>query len=186
MRLLPLNQQDWVKTELSKIESEKIDEFAVGECLHLAKEFDEFLAQKFPSVKRYGLEGSEAILLWFDTILAEMDQETQAIIGMTHRGRNNLLVLLLGLKPEIMFGKMSGVPEFPSDEEHSRIIGDVLSHLQVSTKMANGKDVSLLPNPSHLDAINPAAMGKARSKIENGKKALCIQCHGDGSLIGQG
>ena len=105
---------------------------------------------------------------------------------MTHRGRNNLLVLLLGLKPEIMFGKMSGVPEFPNDAEHARIIGDVLSHLQVSTKMANGKDVSLLPNPSHLDAINPAAMGKARSKIENGKKALCIQCHGDGSLIGQG
>ena len=81
MRLLPAEHQEWVKSELSKIESEKIDDFAVGECLHLAKEFDEFLAQKFPSVKRYGLEGSEAILLWFDTVLAEMDQETQAIIG---------------------------------------------------------------------------------------------------------
>ena len=81
---------------------------------------------------------------------------------MTHRGRNNLLVCLLGLQAEIMFGKMSGIPEFPFDADHERIIGDVLSHLSISTSLKeNGNKVSLLPNPSHLDAINPAAMGKA-------------------------
>ena len=105
---------------------------------------------------------------------------------MTHRGRNNLLVCLLGLKADIMFGKMSGIPEFPFDSEHERIIGDVLSHLSISAGLDRNNSVSLLPNPSHLDAINPAAMGKARSKLEAGQESLCIQCHGDGSLIGQG
>ena len=186
MRLLPQEQQNWIKSELSAIELEPVDKCAVGECLQLAKEFDEFLAHKFPSVKRYGLEGSESILLWFDALLAEMTSEQHAVIGMTHRGRNNLLTLLLGLKPEIMFAKMSGKAEFPEDSEHERIIGDVLSHLSISTKLESGLDVTLLPNPSHLDAINPGAMGKTRSKIEKGKDSICIQCHGDGSLIGQG
>ena len=85
-----------------------------------------------------------------------------------------------------MFGKMSGIPEFPFDADHERIIGDVLSHLSISSNLESGNKVSLLPNPSHLDAINPAAMGKARSKMEKGDNVLCIQCHGDGSLIGQG
>jgi 2-oxoglutarate dehydrogenase complex dehydrogenase (E1) component-like enzyme len=58
--------------------------------------------------------------------------------------------------------------------------------LQISTKLENGVNVSLLPNPSHLDAINPGAMGKVRSKQEKNQNSLCIQCHGDGSLIGQG
>ena len=61
------------------------------------------------------------------------------------------------------------------DSNHERIIGDVLSHLSISTDLERGNKVSLLPNPSHLDAINPAAMGKARSKAEHGDDILCIQ-----------
>lgn len=189
MRLLPQEQQQWVTDELNRIEWEPVDKFEVAECLQLAKEFDEFLAAKYPSVKRYGLEGSESIMLWFHTVLKELEKvfgTSHAVIGMTHRGRNNLLTCLLGMKPEVMFAKMSGMPEFPDDEEHARIIGDVLSHLQISTKLESGIDVTLLPNPSHLDAINPAAMGKTRSIQENNKNSICIQCHGDGSLIGQG
>ena len=75
-----------------------------------------------------------------------------------------------------MFGKMSGIPEFPFDAEHERIIGDVLSHLSISSNLESGNKVSLLPNPSHLDAINPAAMGKARSKMEKGDNVkLCVK-----------
>ena len=57
MRLLPKEQRIWVKQELSKIENENLDELEIGKCLQEAKEFDEFLAAKFPTVKRYGLEG---------------------------------------------------------------------------------------------------------------------------------
>ncbi|CBY14263.1 unnamed protein product [Oikopleura dioica] len=175
MRLLPEEQQHFIRSELALIEKESSDASHTGYILQLAKEFDEFLALRFPDVKRYGLEGSETIMLWFDTILNEVDKDNHVTIGMTHRGRNNLLVCLLGLRADIMFGKMSGKPEFPFDPEHEKIIGDVLSHLQISSTLDSGVSVSLLPNPSHLDAINPAAMGKARSKMDHGGKALCIQ-----------
>ena len=99
MRLLPPEQRAWIREELSRIEKEEINNLEVGKCLQVAKEFDEFLAAKFPTVKRYGLEGSETILLWFDTIIKEIEN-THLVIGMTHRGRNNLLVCLLGLQAE--------------------------------------------------------------------------------------
>ena len=173
-RLLPPNEREWIRQELARIQQEDVDVVATAKCLQIAKEFDEFLHAKFPTVKRYGLEGSETIMLWFDQVLREVEK-THVVIGMTHRGRNNLLVCLLGLQAEIMFGKMSGIPEFPFDSNHERIIGDVLSHLSISTDLDRGNKVSLLPNPSHLDAINPAAMGKARSKAEHGDDILCIQ-----------
>ena len=99
MRLLPPEQRAWIREELSRIEKEEINNLEVAKCLQVAKEFDEFLAAKFPTVKRYGLEGSETILLWFDTIIKEIEN-THLVIGMTHRGRNNLLVCLLGLQAE--------------------------------------------------------------------------------------
>ena len=99
MRLLPPEQRAWIREELSRIENEEINNLEVAKCLQVAKEFDEFLAAKFPTVKRYGLEGSETILLWFDTIIKEIEN-THLVIGMTHRGRNNLLVCLLGLQAE--------------------------------------------------------------------------------------
>ena len=57
MRLLPKEERIWVKEELKKIENESLDSLEIGKCLQVAKEFDEFLAAKFPTVKRYGLEG---------------------------------------------------------------------------------------------------------------------------------
>jgi probable 2-oxoglutarate dehydrogenase E1 component DHKTD1 len=111
MRMLPAEQQEWIHAELQNIYNEKLDAVKIGQTLQIAKQFDEFLAAKFPTVKRYGLEGSETILLWFDTIINQVEKDTHAVIGMTHRGRNNLLICLLGMNPEIMFGKMSGMPE---------------------------------------------------------------------------
>ena len=57
MRLLPNEQRKWVREELARIQQEEIDAVAVGQTLQIGKEFDEFLAAKFPTVKRYGLEG---------------------------------------------------------------------------------------------------------------------------------
>ena len=71
-RLLPAEERSWIRSELAKIESEPIEPLQVAETLHLGKEFDEFLAAKFPTVKRYGLEGSETILLWFDQVIKEV------------------------------------------------------------------------------------------------------------------
>lgn len=71
-RLLPSNEREWIRAELARIEAEPIDQVQTGQCLQIAKEFDEFLQAKYPTVKRYGLEGSETIMLWFDQVLREV------------------------------------------------------------------------------------------------------------------
>merc|ERR1712180_140531 len=92
-----------------------------------------------------------------------------------------------------MFRKMRGLPEFPADQYGS---GDVLSHLTASFDVGS-THITMLPNPSHLEAINPVTVGKARcthmvkgkgdyGKGQMGDDVLCVQVHGDAALAGQG
>ena len=115
------------------------------------------------------------------------------MLGQAHRGRLNLLTGLLGFPPVAMFRKMRGLPEFPPDQYGA---GDVLSHLTASLEV-DGVRLTMLPNPSHLEAVNPVAAGKARAREMRagrgqygdervGEGALCVQVHGDGALAGQG
>lgn len=161
--------------------------------------FDHFLANKFVNVKRYGGEGGESMMAIFEEIFNKCSQNSisDVVICMPHRGRLNFLTCMLKFPPVIMFKKMKGLPEFPSDVAGS---GDVLSHLYTSVNLKyNNKDVhvSLIPNPSHLEANNPVAVGKARSKQQTQQcgeyspdpvddKVLCVQVHGDASFSAQG
>merc|ERR1719232_194526 len=117
----------------------------------------------------------------------------EVIIGMPHRGRLNLLTGMLKFPPVAMFRKMKGLPEFPPQQKGA---GDVLSHLTSSIDL-NGAHITMLPNPSHLEAVNPVAMGKARARhmskntgdygdSTTGEKVLCVLVHGDAALSGQG
>ncbi|XP_061173979.1 2-oxoadipate dehydrogenase complex component E1-like [Saccostrea echinata] len=161
--------------------------------------FDHFLASKFVNVKRYGGEGGESMMAIFEEIFNKCSQNsiTDVVICMPHRGRLNFLTCMLKFPPVIMFRKMKGLPEFPPNVSGS---GDVLSHLYTSINLNYGdKDVhvSLIPNPSHLEANNPVAVGKARAKQQNlqcgeyipdpaDEKVLCVQVHGDASFSAQG
>lgn len=161
--------------------------------------FDHFLANKFVNVKRYGGEGGESMMAIFEEIFNKCSQSSisDVVICMPHRGRLNFLTCMLKFPPVIMFKKMKGLPEFPSEVAGS---GDVLSHLYTSVDIKyNNKDVhvSLIPNPSHLEANNPVAVGKARSKQQTHQcgeyspdprddKVLCVQVHGDASFSAQG
>ncbi|KAL0483648.1 2-oxoadipate dehydrogenase E1 component [Acrasis kona] len=148
--------------------------------------FDHFMAKKFPTVKRYGLEGTETMIPAMDIILRKLEQDgtTDLVLGMPHRGRLNLLVGLLKYPPRALFHKMKGNSEIP---EELFGIGDVLSHIGISTKLpGTNMNISLLNNPSHLEAINPVALGKTRNKIDKGRNASCVQMHGDAAFIGQG
>ncbi|KHJ92548.1 dehydrogenase E1 component [Oesophagostomum dentatum] len=124
----------------------------------------------------------------------------QIFIGIAHRGRLNLLSELMQFPVVQMFRKMKGKPEFPSDVQGS---GDVLSHLTSSFdhKSPEGTvHISMLPNPSHLEAVNPVAMGKARGRARTlclgdysddraartGDGVLTVLVHGDGAFTGQG
>ena len=114
-----------------------------------------------------------------------------------HRGRLNILTGLLGFPPVAMFRKMRGLPEFPAEQSGA---GDVLSHLTASLDIGAGVHVTMLPNPSHLEAVNPVAVGKVRGRhmsrgegeygagggARMGGAALCVQIHGDAALAGQG
>ncbi|CAH1791072.1 unnamed protein product [Owenia fusiformis] len=164
--------------------------------------FDLFLANKFTTVKRYGGEGAESMMGFFDEVFSsscEFDVE-DVVMCMPHRGRLNLLATMLEFPAVIMFQKMKGLPEFPPNVDCK---GDVLSHLFTSVDLKykdKSVHVSLIPNPSHLEANNPVAAGKARAKQQyeqdgaysddpdavQGDKVLCVQIHGDASFAGQG
>ncbi|KAG5644201.1 hypothetical protein DXG03_008864 [Asterophora parasitica] len=161
---------------------------------------DNFLQLKFPNLKRYGLEGGESMIPALDSLFSSASEGgiQHIILGMPHRGRLNLLTDLLEFSPTALFDKIKGGYEVP---EELGAEGDVLSHLVSSPKLNYGAPdplkVSLLPNPSHLEAVNPVALGKTRAKqysllktspedCELGDKVMCVQLHGDASFTGQG
>ena len=87
---------------------------------------------------------------------------------MPHRGRLNFLTGMLNFPPEKLFRKLRGLSEFP-DGKTENVTGDVISHLVSSTDLdIHGKDlhVTMLRNPSHLEAVNPISMGKTRGMMQ--------------------
>ncbi|XP_026523430.1 probable 2-oxoglutarate dehydrogenase E1 component DHKTD1, mitochondrial [Notechis scutatus] len=205
-QLSSMQEKEWMAKRFEELKQEA---FTTEEKKYLSKimlesqEFDRFLATKFATVKRYGGEGAESMMGFFHELLkmASYSGVTDIILGMPHRGRLNLLTGLLQFPPELMFRKMQGLSEFPED---SAAIGDVLSHLTASVELDFGSHrpihVILLPNPSHLEAINPVAVGKTRGRQQTlldgdyslagsarpGDKVICLQVHGDASFSGQG
>ncbi|KAJ3228002.1 hypothetical protein HDU81_006369 [Chytriomyces hyalinus] len=169
--------------------------------------FDHFMAKRFPQVKRYGLEGAESMMIVMDELFKASSGANvrDVVIGMPHRGRLNLLTDLLKYNPASLFNKIKGNSEFPEDVPGA---GDVLSHVAQSVDLEypgaeSPVHVSLLHNPSHLEAINPVAAGKARAKqfdllekmtqsstsspeCDIGDRVLCVQLHGDSAFAGQG
>ncbi|KAI0297773.1 dehydrogenase E1 and transketolase domain-containing protein 1 [Multifurca ochricompacta] len=171
----------------------------VHELLAQSETFDQFLQLKFPNLKRYGLEGGESMIPALDALfsVAARAGVQHIILAMPHRGRLNLLAGLLQMSPTSLFHKIKGGYEIP---EELGAVGDVISHLVASPTLTyDGADVkvSLLPNPSHLEAVSPVALGKTRAKQYSllntspedcmlGDKAMCVQLHGDASFTGQG
>lgn len=171
----------------------------IHELLVHSETFDQFLQLKFPNLKRYGLEGGESMIPALDALfsVAARAGVEHIVLAMPHRGRLNLLTGLLRLPPASLFHKIKGGYEIP---EELGAAGDVVSHLVASPTLSYGGsdiNVSLLPNPSHLEAVSPVALGKTRAKQYSllnisqescmlGDKAMCVQLHGDASFTGQG
>ncbi|PPQ78664.1 hypothetical protein CVT25_010552 [Psilocybe cyanescens] len=173
----------------------------IHELLARSEVFDHFLQLKFPNLKRYGLEGGESMLPALDSLFsaASLAGVHHVILAMPHRGRLNLLTDILQYSPAALFHKIKGGFEIPEDLGAE---GDVLSHLVASPSLSypGASDpikVSLLPNPSHLEAVNSVAMGKTRAKqfsllktspddCKLGDRVMCVQLHGDASFTGQG
>uniref|UniRef100_A0AAR2KD76 2-oxoadipate dehydrogenase complex component E1 n=1 Tax=Pygocentrus nattereri TaxID=42514 RepID=A0AAR2KD76_PYGNA len=205
-QLQSLEEKQWFVDRFEELKKESLPDEERRQLAKLmleSQEFDHFLATKFATVKRYGGEGAESMMGFFLELFrsAAKSGATDVVMGMPHRGRLNLLTGLLHFPPELMFRKMRGLSEFP---ENSPSIGDVLSHLTSSVDLDVGAGhpihVTMLPNPSHLEAINPVTQGKTRGRQQvkqegdysndshawPGDKVICLQVHGDASFSGQG
>lgn len=160
--------------------------------LNQAVIFENFLGTKFLGQKRFSLEGAESLIPAMNAVIekgAELGLK-EFVIGMAHRGRLNVLANIMNKTYKEIFKEFEG--KFNEDDLFG---GDVKYHLGYSTDIqtATGKEVhlSLSPNPSHLEAVDPVVEGMVRSKIDhkynNDLSSIApILIHGDASVAGQG
>lgn len=163
--------------------------------LNEAVVFESFLGTKFLGQKRFSLEGAESLIPALDSVVnrgADLGIE-EFVIGMAHRGRLNVLTNIMGKSYESVFSEFEG--KTYSDDPQQDFGGDVKYHLGFSTdiKTDSGKDVhlSLVPNPSHLEAVDPVVEGIVRSKIDmkyggDSSRIAPILIHGDAAIAAQG
>ncbi|MBB4211988.1 2-oxoglutarate dehydrogenase E1 component [Rhodothalassium salexigens DSM 2132] len=158
-----------------------------------AAHFETFLAKKYIGTKRFGLDGAEAIIPALEGIIKTGGQHglKEIVLGMPHRGRLNVLANVM-LKPfQQIFHEFQGGTHHPEDVEGS---GDVKYHLGTSADRefdGNVVHMSLTANPSHLEAVDPVVLGKARAKLtqrgdHSQEQVLSLLLHGDAAFSGQG
>jgi 2-oxoglutarate dehydrogenase E1 component len=154
--------------------------------------FEEFIQKKYLGAKSFSLEGSESLvpLLSFAIERAALHGVNEIVLGMAHRGRLNVLANILGKSPRKIFREFEDV-----DPELYFGSGDVKYHLGHSSdyETASGKRVhlSLCFNPSHLEYVNPVALGRVRAKQDrmgdvSRSRKCAILIHGDAAIAGEG
>lgn len=188
-------QCDWIRARVEKPEPYKYthdEKKMILDRLTWSDSFERFVASKYPSEKRFGLEGGESLIPGMKALIdRSVDLGVESIvIGMPHRGRLNVLSNVVRKPNESIFCEFSGSME-PSDEGS----GDVKYHLGMNyvRPTPSGKRVhlSLVANPSHLEAVDPVVLGKTKAlqfygKDAHGDHAMSILMHGDAAMAGQG
>jgi len=158
-----------------------------------AEQWEKFLGRKYVGTKRFGLDGGESMVPALEAVIKYAGHYGvhEVVIGMAHRGRLNVLSNVMAKPYRAIFNEFAGGSSNPGDVGGS---GDVKYHLGTSTDRefdGNVVHLSLAPNPSHLEAVNPVVLGKARAKqtklddIER-SQVLPILLHGDAAFAGQG
>jgi 2-oxoglutarate dehydrogenase E1 component len=159
-----------------------------------AEGFEKFLHVKYTGTKRFGLDGGESLIPAMEQIIKRGGSlgVEEIIIGMPHRGRLSVLANVMRKPYRAIFNEFQGGSFKPEDVDGS---GDVKYHLGASSDRefdGNKVHLSLTANPSHLEAVNPVVLGKARAKQDQKadrterKTVLPILLHGDAAFAGQG
>jgi 2-oxoglutarate dehydrogenase E1 component len=159
-----------------------------------AEQWEKFLGRKYVGTKRFGLDGGEAMIPAMEAIIKYGSQfgVREIVYGMAHRGRLNMLANVLAKPFRVIFHEFSGGSANPEDVGGS---GDVKYHLGTSTdREFDGINVhmSLVANPSHLEAADPVVLGKVRAQqtfrgdLEKHEQVLPVLLHGDAAFAGQG
>ena len=190
-------QKAWIQERIEAIgnRTEFTDrgKVAIFEKLVAAEKFEQFLHKKYIGTKRFGLDGGEALIPALEQILKRGGQMglTEVVIGMPHRGRLNVLHNVMDKPFRAIISEFLGNPSNPEEAGGS---GDVKYHMGASSDRQfddNEIHLSLAPNPSHLEIVDPVVVGRVRAKqdqIEDDDrtKVLGVLLHGDAAFAGQG
>ncbi len=197
MNINDVEQKQWVARELETLPGREVltkeEEFHLLRRLSDAENFEGMLHRKFPGTKRFSLEGGETLIPLLD-ILIEAGADhgiDELVFGMAHRGRLNVLANILEKPVHLIVEEF----EDPLREEEADGSGDVKYHLGYSSDRLSRKGrkihLSLTPNPSHLEAVDPVVVGRTRAKQdrrddETRRTVMGVLIHGDAAFAAQG
>ncbi|NOT52555.1 MAG: 2-oxoglutarate dehydrogenase E1 component [Chitinophagaceae bacterium] len=187
---------DWITNEVEKKMHEPLPlnkKKRILEKLNEGVMFEKFLHTKYVGQKRFSLEGGETTIAALDAIISTAaDHEVnEVVIGMAHRGRLNVLANIMGKTYEQIFSEFEGTAKM----DQTMGSGDVKYHMgygsEVQTISNKKIHLKLMPNPSHLEAVDPVVVGFSRAKADvmyhsDFDKILPVLIHGDASIAGQG
>ncbi len=194
MHIVSTEEKRWIQQRLEGVRGQpkfsKDQQVKILRELISADGLEKYLGSKFPGAKRFSLEGGDSLVPLLKALITRSGEQgaKEVVIGMAHRGRLNVLVNVLGKKPQDLFD------EFAGKHSNNKGSGDVKYHMGFSSDFETpGGDVhlALAFNPSHLEIVNPVVMGSVRARMDRlqdpeGKKVLPITIHGDSAIAGQG
>jgi len=197
MHVQEIEKCNWIRERIEVVrEPYTIEQKSlILERLAFADVFERFLATKFGTAKRFGLEGCETMIPGMKSLIDRSSElgVRNVTIGMAHRGRLSVLCNVIRKPAEQIFKEFKGITdEVDDDWSYS---GDVKYHLGTSfdREYPDGRQLhlELLANPSHLEAVNPLVLGKTCAKMyyegdEDGEKSVSVLIHGDAAIAGQG
>ena len=194
MYISDVAQKRWIQNRLESVRGVAGYDAAMRrrilERLTAAETLERYLHTKYVGQKRFSLEGGETLIPLLDHLLQRCGEQgvKEAVIGMAHRGRLNVLVNILGKQPKMLFSEFEGI-----HTEHLTS-GDVKYHQGFSADVdtpGGELHVALAFNPSHLEIVNPVVEGSVRARQHrhkdlNGSKVIPVLLHGDAAFAGQG
>jgi 2-oxoglutarate dehydrogenase E1 component len=196
MHIDDLAKKNWLQERMegsqNRIELSRAEQLRILTRLTDAVIFEEFLQKKFLGAKSFSLEGSESLIPLLDLAIERAGEQgvEEIVLGMAHRGRLNVLANILGKNPRDIFREFADL-----DPELHKGRGDVKYHLGYSgaykTSTGSSVHLSLCFNPSHLEFVNPVALGRVRAKLDRAgdrrhERGMALLIHGDAAFIGQG
>jgi multifunctional 2-oxoglutarate metabolism enzyme len=195
MHIQEADQKAWIQSRLegAKVDVPPEDKRRILERLGAAEAFERFLATKYLGHKRFGLEGAESLIHLLDALLTDAVDAgvDEGVLGMAHRGRLNVLANIVGKSYGQIFREFEG----DLDPALAQGSGDVKYHLGATgvhtTPDGRTLALTLAPNPSHLEAVDPVVEGMARAKQDikgdaEHTSTLAVLIHGDAAFAGQG
>ena len=196
MHIDDLGVREWLQKRMessgNRVQLSQARQLRILTKLTDATIFEEFIQKKFVGAKSFSLEGCESLIPLLDLLIERAGDQgvNDVVIGMAHRGRLNVLANIMGKNAQQIFREFADL-----DHEHYEGRGDVKYHLGYRSdwKGSHGENIhiSLCFNPSHLEYVDPVAVGRMRAKQDRHGDTqrvhgMCILLHGDAAFAGEG